>query len=194
MSKLILLLSYFLITPCIIILALVFSLFISYQYNPHHAATFSVTSPATVYAALPDSDVTQLIQTDVVSSDARVEIIRQFLVRHNSPLAPFADYIVNNADNYGLDYRLITAIAGQESNWCKVIPVNSYNCWGFGIYGKTVTRFQNYQEGIETVTRTLATKYKDKGLNSPEEIMSMYTPSSPGTWASGVNNIMNELQ
>lgn len=194
MSKLSLLLSYFLITPCIIILALVFLLFDQYQYqNPHQAATFTI-APSTVYAALPDSSASTLIQTQITTSDARVQIISQFLHRYGSPLEPYADLIVNAADEYGLDYRLTTAIAGQESNWCRVIPANSYNCWGFAIYNHHVHTFDNYQAGITAVTKALATQYKDKGLVTPVEIMSMYTPGSNGSWASGVTNIMDELQ
>ncbi|HUD44450.1 MAG TPA: hypothetical protein VMR41_02830 [Patescibacteria group bacterium] len=195
MSKLSLLLSYFLVTPCIILLALVFSLFIEYQYNnPHHAASFYASSSTTVYAALPNNQVIKLIQTNIQTSDARVEIIRQFLARHSSPLEPYSNLIVNTADTYGLDYRLITAIAGQESDWCRTTPKNSYNCWGFGIYGGKVTRFQNYSEAIETVTKTLAVKYKSQGLTTPEQIMSVYNPSSKGSWANGVNTFMDELQ
>jgi hypothetical protein len=98
------------------------------------------------------------------------------------------------ADKYSLDFRLIPSIAMQESNLCKKIPAESYNCWGFGIYGSKVTKFSNYPEAIETVTRTLALKYKEKGLVTPEEIMSMYTPSSNGSWAHGVNHFMQQLQ
>lgn len=194
MSKLSILLSYFLITPCIILLALVFLLFDQYQYeNPHQAATFNI-SPSTVYAALPDSSESTLIQTTITISDARVQIISQFLHRYGSPLEPYANLIVNTADQYGLDYRLTTAIAGQESNWCRVIPNDSYNCWGFDIYGHHVHHFNSYQDGIVAVTKALATQYKEKGLVTPVEIMSMYTPESDGTWASGVTNIMAELQ
>lgn len=195
MSKLSLLLSFFFVTPCIILLALIFSLFIEYQYNnPHHAASFNASSSTTIYAALPNNQVIKLIQTSVQTSDARAEILRQFLARHSSPLEQYSDLIVKTADNYGLDYRLIVAIAGQESTWCRTTPNNSYNCWGFGIYGGKITRFQSYPEAIETVTKTLATKYKSRGLTSPEQIMSVYNPSSNGSWANGVSTFMDELQ
>ena len=82
----------------------------------------------------------------------------------------------------------------QESGLCRHIPVNSYNCWGFGIYGTTVKHFANYQEGIDTVTRTLATRYKARGLITPQQIMTMYTPSSNGSWAFGVQHFMDVLQ
>ena len=38
----------------------------------------------------------------------------------------------------GFDYRLLPAIAMQESTLCRSIPVDSHNCWGWGIYGDKV--------------------------------------------------------
>ncbi|HSW47712.1 MAG TPA: hypothetical protein VLG67_01405, partial [Candidatus Saccharimonadales bacterium] len=122
------------------------------------------------------------------------EKIRQFLAKYNSPLEPYAVDIVNAADEYGLDHRLIVAIAMQESGLCKTIPEGSNNCWGFGIYTGHVTRFADYKEGIYTVTKALATRYKNKGLVTPEQIMTMYTPNSNGSWAHGVNHFMDKLQ
>jgi len=57
----------------------------------------------------------------------------------------------------------------QESNLCKKQLKDSFNCWGFGIYGKKVTRFDSYKQAIYTVTKTLANQYKAKGLKTAEE-------------------------
>lgn len=174
--------------------ALVFSLigiFVLYQYHatPLDFVSFGNT---VAYAALPTSQ--NNLSADITQDDGRKEHIRQFLATYHSPLEPYASDIVDAADKYGLDYRLIPSIAMQESGLCKTIPDNSYNCWGFGIYGKTVKRFADYKEGIYTVTQALATKYKGRGLVTPEQIMTMYTPSSNGSWAFGVRHFMNQLQ
>jgi hypothetical protein len=126
--------------------------------------------------------------------DARVATVADFFRKYNSDLLPYAQNVVSAADKYNLDYRLIPAIAMQESNLCKKAPIGSYNCWGFGIYGKNLARFSSYPEAIDTVTKTLATQYKDKGLETPEQIMAKYTPSSNGSWADSVNLFMNQLQ
>ena len=144
------------------------------------------------YAALPTSQNIQ--SAEITQSDGRTEHLRQFFATYNSPLEPFAQDFVTAADEYGLDYRLVASIAMQESGLCKTIPNNSYNCWGFGVYGKTVVHFDGYKDGIYTVTRTLATRYKDRGLITPSQIMTMYTPSSNGSWAFGVNQFMQQLQ
>jgi len=143
------------------------------------------------YAALPAASGT--LRTNIVEEDARITIVRDFFRKYNSDLLPYATDVISAADKYGLDYRLIPAIAMQESNLCKKAPKNSYNCWGFGIYGKKVTRFENYQEGINTVTKTLARQYKANGLETPEQIMGKYTPGSNGSWADSVNHFMDQL-
>ncbi|MBI2026175.1 MAG: hypothetical protein HYT06_02225, partial [Candidatus Levybacteria bacterium] len=150
--------------------------------------------PKVAYAALPNRNEAILLKTKDI--DARVEAVEDFLSYYKSVLTPFADEIVAIADKYDIDYRLIPAIAMQESTLCKNLPnklKDSHNCWGFGIYGKKVTRFNNFNDAIETVTKTLATKYKAQGLETPEEIMSKYNPVSTGTWAEGVSGYMARL-
>jgi hypothetical protein len=130
----------------------------------------------------------------IISKDARIEMVRQFFAKYKSPLEPFATNVVEEADKHDLDFRLLPAIAMQESNLCQKIIANSHNCWGFGIYGKTVTKFDSYPEAIETITRTLAKNYVAGGLNTPEEIMKKYTPSNNGDWAKSVSHFMSQLQ
>jgi hypothetical protein len=131
------------------------------------------------------------------TTDARAYIIKSYLKRYASPLLPHAQTIVDISDKYSLDYRLLVAIARQESNLCKKIPADSHNCWGFGIYGDKVTRFDNYPQALETVAKTLKKKYIDIGLTTPQEIMAKYTPPSidlGGPWAKAVNQFMLDLE
>lgn len=137
-------------------------------------------------------EVDVVVDPDV--KDKRVAVLKAFFRRHDSPLYEHADYVVKVSDEYGLDYRLLPAISMQESGACKVIPHNSYNCWGWGIYGSKITRFASYPEALETVARGLKTYYIDKGLVTPEEIMRKYNPSSNGSWAFGVNTFINVLE
>jgi hypothetical protein len=184
----------FLITALVTFTPISFLLGLILLLNNYTKSTNSYAYQQTVaYAALPTTQ-NVLGATIIESNGAKAEKIRQYLARYNSPLEPYAVDIVTAAEEYGLDHRLIPAIAMKESTLCKRIPVNSYNCWGFGIYGSKVTRFSDYREGIYTVTKALATRYKDKGLVTPEQIMTMYTPSSNGAWAAGVNHVMNQLQ
>src|SRR3989338_5981741 len=192
MRNIILSTSFFIFTPILILVSIFYSLFLSYDYKIHHSSISQNSNNRVAFAALPTNEN---VLGDIINfKDARIEIIRQFFEKYKSPLEPFAKNIVEDADKYGLDYRLLPAIAMQESNLCQKIIADSYNCWGFGIYGNKVTRFDSYPEAIGTVTKTLATNYIAGGLNTPEEIMKKYTPSNNGSWAYSVNYFMELLQ
>ncbi len=128
------------------------------------------------------------------TQDIRVANLKYFFRKYESVLYDNSEFIVKMADQYKLDYRLIPAIAMQESGLCKNIYEGSYNCWGWGIYGNKVTRFASYDEAIETISRGLKKNYIDKGLTTPEDIMRKYTPPSTGSWAFGVNFFLKIIE
>jgi hypothetical protein len=152
----------------------------------------SPQSGVRVYASLPL--IFPSISEQITSADARPEILRQYMENYGSPLATYSSLIVQIADKYSLDFRLITAIAQQESNICKVIPPDSYNCWGWGIHSRGSLGFSSFQEGIVEVSKGLRDDYLNKGFTTISEIMSKYTPLSNGSWAEGVNKFMSEMQ
>lgn len=133
-------------------------------------------------------------ENKVVLADSRVANLKIFFRKYNSPLYDHAATIVEVSDKYHFDYRLLPAIAMQESNVCRYIPENSHNCWGWGIYGDLVTRFDSYDEAIQIVAKGIKENYIDHGLITASAIMQKYTPSSPGTWARGVNVFLEMLQ
>lgn len=136
-------------------------------------------------------------KTYLQAGDARPLIIANFLERHNSPLKPYDYYgvvIVEISDKYDIDFRLLPAIAMQESNLCKRIPPGSYNCLGFGIHERGTLGFENYEAGFERAARELKAYYIDQGRVTPELIMKKYTPSSDGSWARSVNQWMSEMR
>jgi len=152
---------------------------------------------------------TTVVETD----DARALIVANFLKRYNSdrrnlnhPLTPedyFGKFFVELADKYGLDFRLLPAIAMQESNLCVKTPrplnengdvVESYNCLGFGVYGNKITMFPSFEANFEQAAKTLKKNYIDIGLDTPYKIMKKYTPPSDGSWAESVNQWMTEMR
>jgi hypothetical protein len=192
MRKIILSISFFIFSPILLSVSIVYFLFLSYNSSSHHDLIGQNPNHSIAFAALPPAE--NVLGDSIISKDARIEMLKQFFAKYKSPLEPFASNVVEAADKYDLDFRLIPSIAMQESNLCKKIITDSYNCWGFGIYGKNVTRFDSYPEAIETVTKTLAQNYVAGGLNTPDEIMKKYTPSSNGSWAKSVNYFMSQLQ
>ncbi|MDP2585753.1 MAG: hypothetical protein Q8P29_02645 [Candidatus Levybacteria bacterium] len=127
------------------------------------------------------------------ASDSRVRILREFLEKYNSPLVPFAGTFVETADKYDLDWKLVAAISGVESTFGQQIPYESFNGWGWGIYGDNMIRFSSWNEGIETISQGLRTKYIDKwGAQDVYEIGRFYAASP--TWAQRVEYFMNSIE
>jgi hypothetical protein len=148
---------------------------------------------------LANTDSTgQRVQSVVESEDARAELVAKFLERHSSPMTPYDDYgqkLVDIADRYGLDFRLLPAIAMQESNLCR--ETNSQapnNCLGFGIHSRGTLDFASYEAGFERAARELKQNYIDQGLDTVSLIESKYTPHSNGSWANAVNQFMAEIR
>ncbi|SRR5258708_36737042 len=188
-----LVLAFFILTPIALVASLV-SL-ISMDTTPLKTSSNKIVQSnvgVSVYASLPSKIPS--ISGYVTVADARPEIVRSYLNYYNSPLVPYSNQIVQLADKYGIDYRFIPAIAQQESNLCKVIPIGSYNCWGWGITSVSSLGFDSYSDGIETVTKGLKKNYIDEGYVTPEEIMTKYTPQSNGSWARGVNEFMAQME
>lgn len=195
-----LVLTFFLITP----VALVTSVYALVSFNePEKVGEVIgentenlISAPQSgvqVFASLPGQMPS--VNVGPVIADARTEIVRQYLERYNSPLEPYAGDLVRIADKYGVDFRLTTAIAQQESNLCKKYPVWTHNCWGYGIHSAGTLGFNNFVDGIETVTKGIRENYMDEGLVTPEEIMSKWVPHSPeGAWAKGVSAFMEEME
>lgn len=190
MRKIILLASSFTLTPLLLIFCILYFSYISFERNRTQYSL--ILNRDVAYAALPGTE--NVVESKIVTKDARIEMLNQFFARYKSPLLPYSEEVVTAAEKYGLDWRLVPAIGMQESNLCKKEPKESYNCWGFGVYGKKVTRFDNYPEAIDTVSKTLAKNYIEQGLTTPYEIMSKYTPSNNGEWADSVIHFMNQLQ
>ena len=191
MRKIAILSSFFLFTPTLLFVSIFYLLFLSYHQKNANRFQLSGIQPIS-FGALPS--VGNSLSNQIEEKDIRVDRVRNFFDQYNSPLVPFAQNVVESADQYNINFRLVPAIAMQESNLCLKAPKNSNNCWGFGIYGKTMTTFSNYAEAIETVTKTLAKDYIGKGLNTPEEIQKKYTPSNNGAWAYSVSHFMQTIQ
>lgn len=143
----------------------------------------------------------QEVTTSVEPADARTVLVQNFLERYKSPLLEedpnFGEFFVKLADEYDLDFRLLPAIAMQESNLCKVVPEGTHNCLGLGIHKGGTWGFNSFEENFEAAAKILKKNYVDKGLTTPEQIMQKYNPTSAardGSWAASVNQWMAEMR
>lgn len=193
MRKILLLTTFFALTPVFLLFSIIYLSFLIFTAKHEgNILSFHASRSNVAYAALPTTD--NNFQAYTEASDARVEKVRQFFHRYHSPLEDYAQNIVIAADANGMDYKLLPAIAMEESTGCQKAISDTNNCWGFGIYGKHVKRFDSYAEAIDTVSKTLAKEYVAQGLQTPEQIEKKYTPSSQGNWANGVNYFINQLE
>lgn len=170
------------------------SLFLLYVSYPRQAQVIP-SQKFQSYQAIPTSLATQ--EVFISSTDARPALVYNFFKQFRSPLADFSDQFIEMADQHNLDFRLLPAIAMQESNGGKIMPNNSYNPFGYGIYGKYVIRFSSFSEAIETVAKGLRKDYLNLGLTTPQQIMTKYTPSSlakGGSWALGVSAFIEQIR
>lgn len=142
----------------------------------------------------------QVLGASIVAGDARALLLTQFLEQHDSPMAQFANYIVDRAEYYGIDYRLVPAIAMCESNVGKRIPSSdSYNAWGISVEtGETSgAKFPNWLYAIDWVSRYLKEKYFARGITDLIDIGAIYAPPSVAngnSWANCVTHFMEQLQ
>ncbi len=143
------------------------------------------------YAALPTN--LNVMEGDIEQGDARVQRVHDFYAEFGSPLTSLAEYTVDEADKYGVDYRLVPAIGAQESGNCtKGNSTTWKNCWGYGVYNGHKTTFDSYAEAIDTITRYLANK-KGSGVDTLEEIGSVWNPSNHNDWKGKVSLFMGQL-
>lgn len=173
---------------------LIFSILFSF-YLSNARVVKQVNQNFKIYAALPTSSIQ--FSENIDYADGRSKIVENFFNGYNAPLASLSQVFINVADKYKLDYRLLPSIAMQESNGGKKVIANSFNPFGYGIYGDQVKKFSSFEEAIARVGRALREDYLDQGLTTPEKIMAKYTPPSVplgGPWAKGVSSFMEELR
>ena len=208
MSKLIYALTWF-FASCLFLVSGCFVLSREFWPNSWPKFTFfsrqadnnSSESDALILEVTPESTSAALART----ADARAQLVANFIERndnnHTSPLQPYDEWgrkFVIVADEFGLDFRLLPAIARKESTFCKSnIAQTYYNCFGYGVPASGITeagKFTSYEEGVRTVAASLKKSYLDKGLTDPEAIMQKYCPPSDGTWADHLNQWLAEMR
>lgn len=121
-----------------------------------------------------------------VPNAEKVGKIRRYLNSRNSPLAEYAEEFIKAADEYGIDYRIVTAISIIESGGGKH-NFKPHNAWGWGKSG-----FESWTEGIWAVSKGIG-KYYSKGATTPKWISKSYCPPNADNWARNVQGVMNEI-
>lgn len=168
--------------------------------------TFVVLNPPTIRPASPQkysiysSKPLTLVQSeqDVDSRDSRAQKINEIFKYYNCPLEGLGEVFVNEADKNDIPWWLVASVAFQESSCGKNTPKidgqETYNAWGWGVYGNNIHSFDNWARGIEVISAYFKTRFFSQGVTEPCDIMKVYTPSSNGSWCSGVNHFASIIQ
>lgn len=125
-----------------------------------------------------------------IQEDSRFQKLSAFLEKKNSPLKEHADLLVQKADENELDWRLLAAISGIESNFGKVQLTNSYNAWGWGggyIY------FDSWEDAIVTISDSLGERWAKKGGRDYWQLSKSYCPPNWEKWSLAVGRFMGEI-
>jgi hypothetical protein len=168
----------------------------------------SLTQKARVAAAQPIPKVKitasaygteQVLGATVEAGDARSLLLTKFLGDHQSPLTQYADYILDRADHYQIDFRLVPAIAMCESGVGKRIPSkDSYNAWGVAVYTGEASgaKFPNWLYAIDWVSKYIKEKFMNKGMTTPLLMGPVWAPPSVqngNSWANCVEYFMGQI-
>lgn len=115
--------------------------------------------------------------------------IQRVLARYNSPMLGSVDTFISECEKYDMDCYMLPAIAGLESTFGRHIYPDSYNAFG---WGGGYIMFDSWDEGIQTVSKGLNTKYVARGAKTVDQIGPIYSESP--TWAVRVNSIIRTFE
>lgn len=109
-----------------------------------------------------------------------------YLFSKSSPMAGNGAFVVLSAQRWGIDPRLIIAIAGAESNFGAVTCAD-FNAWGWSCPNSPV-QFTSWGDGIETIASGLRRYYIDEGRTTVAMIQQKWAPSGAANDPTGLNN------
>ena len=180
-----LVISWFLFAPLAIILSIIF------LHQDSKIINLSQKIAANNYAAPANNRIEgQVLGIEI--SDIRPYIVANLL--NGRALEPYSQYMIEIADKYQIDFRLIPAIAMKESGGGDKAPYGTYNAWGFE-NGSTV--FNSWEQAIDIVGKTLKERYIARGLVTPEQIMAVYAPPqllTGGKWARDIHFFFSKME
>jgi len=175
--------------PVVKVLSTIIVLVTGLLIFPQHALAAIAESSATI---AEHTTPLPTLSVPVVKQDNRVVILHKFLASYNSPLTPYAQTFVTEADKNNIDWKLLPAIAGVESYFGMYIPPYSYNGWGFGVYGTNTRRFASWNDAIATITKSLREDYMDKWHANDVYAIGRIYAADP-LWADKVSHFMDQI-
>lgn len=181
--KILLPLAWMLGTTCLTFTTLIFLLM-----GPVSTTKHSVSNKYAIFSSKPLVLGASTFNLDI--TDARAAMLDDVFEKFKCPVTGLGNVFVREADKNNIPYWLVAAVSFQESNCGKKTPekdgIESYNAWGWGVYGDNVKMFDSWEHGIQVVSKYMAEEFHSQGVTDPCEMMKTYTPPSSGSWCEGV--------
>ncbi len=131
---------------------LVISLVTSALCGPRQAEAFDLTLLPNILRKINAiEEPTTTTETPAIPADDRPARIDAYYAKRGMPLEGYGEQFVKIADKYGLDWRLLPAIAVRESSGGKHLLNNNPFGWG-----SCRIKFAGFNEAIEEVGKNLA--------------------------------------
>lgn len=112
-------------------------------------------------------------------------LIDEFLSGRSSPLAGLGSTFVSQGQKYGVDPRLLVAIAGAETSFGGYGPSQRIrNPFGMG----PGIQYPSYAAAIAAAAKNLGQNYIGEGLDTIPEIQGKWAPSGAKNDPTGLNN------
>lgn len=142
--------------------------------------------------------VLESVSSTISTQDARANKIDGVFNRYDCPMTGYGQDFIDAADEYDIPWWIVASIGFHESTCGKKTPTNggeeTFNGWGWGVWGTNAYQFDSWEHGINTVTKYMATKFFDKGITNTCDIMKIYTPPSNGSWCKSVDYFGEKFQ
>lgn len=145
------------------------------------------------------SGTSEVLSANVIAGDARSFLLESFLKRNSSPMQPYANLIVSQADKYGFDFRLLPAIAMCESNLGKRVPLKAgFNPFGIAVYTGSLKGkdFDSWDHAIEWVSQYVYETFYSQGRTTLLDIETTWAPPSVDnghSWSNCVEFFENSI-
>ncbi len=182
---------YWMVSSLGVFIAVTF-MFLIFPWKVHPVQKDKYSIYASTPLTLKDMDYS------IYTRDSRAQKINAVFKKYKCPMEGLGDVFVYEADKYNIPWWLVASVSFQESGCGKKTPevsgLESYNAWGWAVYGSNVQTFDNWVRGIETVSEYMSEKFFKKGITDTCEIMKVYTPPSQGSWCEGVSYFGQEIQ
>lgn len=150
------------------------------------------TLQTAVLARIVEPDETDLAYVGTDGEHIDVERLEAWLADRGSPMADYAEDLVQAGVDHDVDPRLVVGIAAIESTVGERLPPGSHNAWGWGgdgAYG--LAAWPSWPVAIDTFTERLGELYDTESVD--ERMAQRYCPPNSQAWLRTVRWVMQDI-